>query len=98
HSDKPSFEVLEAHLETAATAFRRISHGNSLLLKTPGGEEFKFLTKYFGEVQVAGKTFRGVNAGDQPWSYIIDLVLGVDLKQVFQQAFEGTPSERSYIA
>jgi hypothetical protein len=98
HSNKASFESVLSDLDTAATAFRRISHGNSLLLKTPGGEEFKFLTKYFGEVQVADKTFRGVNAGDQPWSYIIDLVLGVDLKRVFQQAFEGTPSERSYIA
>ncbi len=98
HQGLASFESLKSLLETAATAFQRISQGNSLLLKTPGGEEFKFLTQYFGEVQVAGKSLRGVNAGDQPWSYIIDLVLGVDLKRVFQQAFEGTPSERRYIA
>ena len=98
HSTLASFESLKSFLESAATAFRKISHGNSLLLKTPGGEEFQFLTQYFGEVQVAGKTLRGVNAGDQPWSYIIDLVLGVDLKRVFQQAFEGTMSERDYLA
>jgi hypothetical protein len=83
-------------LETAASAFRKISQGNSMLLNTPGGEEFKYLTQYFGEVQIGGKTLRGVNAGDQPWSYIIDLLLGVDLKRVFERAFEGTPSERRY--
>ncbi len=98
HSTLSSFDSLTSLLQTAGTAFRKISHGNSLLLKTPGGEEFKFLTQYFGEVIVDGKRLRGVNAGDQPWSYIIDLVLGVDLKSVFQRAFEGTPSERSYIA
>ncbi len=93
-----SLESITSLLQKAATAFHRISLGNATLLKTPGGEEFKFLTQYFGEVNVAGKAFRGVNAGDQPWSYIIDLLLGVDLKQVFQKAFEGTPSERNYIA
>ncbi len=98
HHGFPLFESIPSFLETAATAFRKISHGNSLLLKTPGGEEFKFLTQYFGEVHIGGKALRGVNAGDQPWSYVIDLLLGVDLKRVFQQAFEGTASERSYIA
>jgi hypothetical protein len=85
-------------LQIASTSFHKVSLGNAMLLKTPGGEEFKYLTQYFGEVIVAGKAFRGVNAGDQPWSYVIDLLLGVDLKQVFQKAFEGTPSERNYIA
>lgn len=91
-----SAAAVASDLDTAASAFRKISHGNSMLLNTPGGEEFKYLTQYFGEVQVAGKTLRGVNAGDQPWSYIIDLLLGVDLKRVFERAFEGTPSERDY--
>jgi hypothetical protein len=91
-----SVAAMASALETAASSFRKISHGNSMLLKTPGGEEFKYLTQYFGEVKVAGKTMRGVNAGDQPWSYIIDLLLGVDLKRVFERAFEGTPSERHY--
>jgi len=85
-----------SNLDTAAAAFRKISHGNSMLLNTPGGEEFKYLTQYFGEFQIAGKPLRGVNAGDQPWSYIIDLLLGVDLKRVFERAFEGTPTERHY--
>jgi Domain of unknown function (DUF1864) len=93
-----SFQSITSLLESAVTSFQRIAHGNSLLLKTPGGEEFKLLTQYFGEVQVGGKSLRGVNAGDQPWSYVIDLLLGVDLKRVFQQAFVGTTSERSYIA
>ncbi len=91
-----SFESITSLLETAANAFHKISLGNGMLLKTSGGEEFKFLTQYFGEVQVSGKTLRGVNAGDQPWSYIIDLLLGVDLKHVFEHAFEGTPSARHY--
>ncbi len=83
--------------ETAKAAFRKISHGNSMLLNTPGGEEFKYLTQYFGEVCVAGgPPLRGVNAGDQPWSYIIDLLLGVDLKRAFERAFEGTSSERHF--
>ena len=84
-------------LDQAATAFRKISKGNAMLLNTPGGEEFKYLTQYFGEVRVQdGPPLRGVNAGDQPWSYIIDLLLGVDLKHVFERAFEGTPAERKY--
>jgi hypothetical protein len=98
HRGPSSFESITSLLQTAANAFHKISLGNAMLLKTPGGEEFKFLTQYFGEVQIGGRSLRGVNAGDQPWSYIIDLVLGVDLKQVFQLAFVGTPSERSYIA
>jgi Domain of unknown function (DUF1864) len=98
HHGFPSFESIKSFLEAAIIAFQKISHGNSLLLKTPGGEEFKFLTQYFGEVQIGGKALRGINAGDQPWSYVIDLVLGVDLKRVFQQAFEGTASERDYLA
>jgi hypothetical protein len=98
HRGLAAFESIMSLLETATAAFHKISLGNAMLLKTPGGEEFKFLTQYFGEVQIDGRSLRGVNAGDQPWSYIIDLVLGVDLKQVFQLAFVGTPSERSYIA
>jgi len=98
HGGAASFESIRSLLESAATAFHKISLGNAMLLKTAGSEEFRFLTQYFGEVQVAGKSLRGVNAGDQPWSYIIDLVLGVDLKRVFERAFEGTPSERNYLA
>jgi hypothetical protein len=91
-----SFPSLTSLFQTAAIAFHKISLGNGMLLKTPGGEEFKYLTEYFGEVHVSGKPLRGVNAGDQPWSYIIDLLLGVDLKHVFEHAFEGTPSARHY--
>ncbi len=93
----PSVVSLRSHLTEAANAFRKISLGNAMLLKTPGGEEFHYLTQYFGEVRVAGGLpLRGVNAGDQPWSYIIDLLLGVNLKHVFEQAFEGTAVERQY--
>jgi hypothetical protein len=91
-----SLDSIMSLLQAATTSFRRISQGNAMLLQTEGGEEFKFLTQYFGEVEVAGKSLRGVNAGDQPWSYIIDLVFGVNLKRVFELAFEGTPSERKY--
>jgi hypothetical protein len=92
----PSSDTLKSLLDEAANCFRRISQGNAMLLRTPGGEEFAILTQYFGEVKVGLEKYRGVNAGDQPWSFIIDLVLGVDLKHVFQNAFEGTPVERHY--
>ncbi|HET6401555.1 MAG TPA: monodechloroaminopyrrolnitrin synthase PrnB family protein [Candidatus Kapabacteria bacterium] len=96
-STRQSAAAIETALDSAASAFRKISHGNSMLLNTPGGEEFKYLTQYFGEVRVAdGPPLRGVNAGDQPWPYIIDLLFGVNLKRVFERAFEGTPSERHY--
>ena len=95
---QPSFENILSLFQTAEACFRKISHGNSMLLNTPGGEEFRFLTQYFGEVEVSGKKLRGVNAGDQPWSYIIDLLLGVDLKHVFERAFHETESERHYPA
>ncbi|MFI5202497.1 MAG: hypothetical protein ACHQNE_08940, partial [Candidatus Kapaibacterium sp.] len=94
-----STATIASAFELAESAFRKISHGNSMLLNTPGGEEFKYLTQYFGEVCIAdGLPLRGVNAGDQPWSYIIDLLLGVDLKRVFERAFVGTPAERGYLA
>ncbi len=92
----PSSASILPLLEQARTAFWKISHGNQTLLDTPGGKEFKFITQYFGEVRVAGRTLRGVSAGDQPWSYMIDLLLGVDLKHVFERAFEGTAIERHY--
>lgn len=96
-TNQSSSSAIGSALNLAAAAFRKISHGNSMLLNTPGGEEFKYLTQYFGEVRVAGgPPLRGVNAGDQPWPYIIDLLLGVDLKRVFERAFEGTLSERHY--
>ncbi len=91
-----SLDSITSLWEVATASFRRIAQGNAMLLQTQGGEEFKFLTQYFGEVEVAGTMLRGVNAGDQPWSYIIDLVFGVNLKRVFELAFEGTPSERKY--
>jgi hypothetical protein len=91
-----SLDSITSLLHVATASFRRIAQGNAMLLKTPGGEEFKFLTQYFGQVEVAGKVMRGVNAGDQPWSYILDLVFGVNLKRAFELAFEGTPSERKY--
>jgi hypothetical protein len=93
-----SVDSLNSLLDEAANCFRRISQGNAMLLRTPGGEEFAMLTQYFSEVRVEGVKFRGVNAGDQPWSFVIDLVLGVDLKHVFQTAFEDTPVERHYPA
>ena len=96
-SDNSSHESLRSLFEQAAAEFRSISQGNAQLMRTPGSEEFRFLTKYFGEVCVAGgPPLRGVNAGDQPWSYIIDLLLGVDLKRAFETAFKGTPKERHY--
>ncbi len=90
------YASLHSLLDLAVTSFRKISHGNSMLLQTPGGEEFRFITQYFGAVEIAGKTLRGVNAGDQPWPYMIDLLLGVDLKGVFERSFEGTSGERRY--
>ncbi|HEY3875414.1 MAG TPA: monodechloroaminopyrrolnitrin synthase PrnB family protein [Candidatus Kapabacteria bacterium] len=92
----PSKQSILSFMNRAEACFRKISHGNSMLLNTPGGEEFRFLTQYFGEVEIGGKKLRGVNAGDQPWSYIIDLLLGVDLKHVFERAFVGTEAERHY--
>ncbi|GEM_PF-2115266 len=97
HGQSPNVRTLTSLLEQAAQSFFKISRGNNYLLQTPGGEEFRYLTQYFGEVRVAGgPPLRGVNAGDQPWPYIIDLVLGVNLKSVFETAFEGTPVERHY--
>ena len=96
---KPAFDPILSLLEKAANAFKKISHGNAMLLRTPGGEEFSYLTQYFGEVRVAGgPPLRGVNAGDQPWPFIIDLLLGVDLRNVFLRSFEGTPAERKYLS
>ncbi len=93
----PSKEKIAQLFQTAASAFRTISSGNAELIRAPGSEEFRTLTQYFGEVRVAGgPPLRGVNAGDQPWSYVIDLLLGVDLKHVFEVAFEDTESERHY--
>ncbi len=95
----PSLASVKSLLDVAAACFKKISLGNAMLLKTPGGEEFGFLTQYFGEVRVAGGSpLRGVNAGDQPWGYMIDLLLGVDLRSVFVRSFEGTVAERQYLA
>ena len=93
----PPFAPINSFLEQAAEAFRKISFGNSMLLRTPGGEEFRYITQYFGEVCVAGgPPLRGVNAGDQPWPYIIDLLLGVDLRRVFTHSYKGTATERNF--
>jgi hypothetical protein len=74
-------------LRTASEAFNRIIELNRDLAQHLDRKEFELLTKYFSTVSVRGRELRGVNAGDQPWSYIIDLLLGVDLKQAFETAF-----------
>ena len=75
-------------LSGAAKDFSQIVELNRELGRTLDREEFRALTEYFQTVVVHGRELRGVNAGDQPWSYIIDLLLGVDLKHVFEVAFD----------
>ncbi|MDP4199684.1 MAG: DUF1864 family protein [Bacteroidota bacterium] len=82
-----SKDVLEL-LHSATADFERIVTLNRELAQTLDRDEFKALTEYFQTVVVQGRTLRGVNAGDQPWSYIIDLLLGVNLKHVFEIAFD----------
>jgi hypothetical protein len=75
-------------LSGATKDFSQIVELNRELGRTLDREEFRALTEYFQTVVVHGRTLRGVNAGDQPWSYTIDLLLGVDLKHVFEVAFD----------
>ena len=51
-----SLDSIAPAFGSATASFRRIAQGNAMLLKTQGGEEFKSLTQYFGEVEVAGKS------------------------------------------
>lgn len=74
-------------LKETVADFREIVDWNRELAQSLDREEFKAMTEYFNEVEVRGKKYRGVNAGDQPWSYIIDLLLGVDLKYAFEVGF-----------
>lgn len=75
-------------LNGAAKDFSQIVELNRELGKTLDRNQFRALTQYFQTVVVHGRELRGVNAGDQPWSYIIDLLLGVNLKHVFEVAFD----------
>ncbi len=75
-------------LSGAAKDFSQIVEVNRELGRTLDRDQFRALTEYFQNVVVQGRDLRGVNAGDQPWSYIIDLLLGVDLKHVFEVAFD----------
>jgi hypothetical protein len=84
----PALEAVVLLLRDATDAFDRIIALNRGLAQRLDRKEFELLTKYFGKVNVRGRELRGVNAGDQPWSYIIDLLLGVDLKRAFETAFE----------
>ena len=86
--EKPSPHLIVEQLREASEAFSNIVEGNRDLAHNLDKREFEFLTEYFSTVEVQGRTLRGVNAGDQPWSYIIDLLLGVDLKQAFQIGFD----------
>ncbi|HWF44176.1 MAG TPA: monodechloroaminopyrrolnitrin synthase PrnB family protein [Candidatus Kapabacteria bacterium] len=79
---------IAALLQQASVSFDRIVELNRGLAQRLVRKEFELLTKYFGKVNVRGRELRGVNAGDQPWSYIIDLLLGVDLKRAFETAFD----------
>jgi hypothetical protein len=75
-------------LKETVKDFREIVEWNRELAQSLDRDEFKAMTEYFNEVEVRGKRYRGVNAGDQPWSYIIDLLLGVDLKNAFEVGFD----------
>jgi hypothetical protein len=81
------FESPREAFNEATEAFTKIVELNRALAQSLDQQEFRRMTEYFGTVDVRGRILRGVNAGDQPWSYIIDLLFGVDLKRVFEVAF-----------
>ncbi len=86
--DKNEHIIVLKSLEIATNAFLEIVELNRALAQSLDRHEFALMTQYFGVVEVRGVMLRGVNAGDQPWSYIIDLLFGVNLKHVFEMAFD----------
>ena len=92
-SEGSDADAVASLLHMAGEAFDRIVELNRDLAQHLDRKKFGLLTKYFGTVNVRGRELRGVNAGDQPWSYIIDLLLGVDLKRAFETAFGRTYPE-----
>jgi hypothetical protein len=82
-----SRDILLILNETRAL-FQEIVDLNRELAQSLDRAEFAAMTQYFSEVEVEGERYRGVNAGDQPWSYIIDLLFGVDLKFAFEHGID----------
>src|SRR2546421_910 len=72
HREDGSPDVLRTLLQSVAYDLQQIVDWNRELAHSLDREEFRAMTEYFNEVEVGGRIMRGVNAGDQPWSYIID--------------------------